>query len=157
MKTFIYKTAQILLLLLILATIAHAFYQSSLPMKESAENSSKVEKIIEEIIPPDTKPGAFVKENIRKLAHFTEFLLLGLWCILFVLLLKRKKGGAVSLLPFGMIIALFDETVQIFSKRGSSVTDIWIDVLGYVSAVALVLVICLLIFCVRKLVEARRY
>ena len=157
MKTFICKITQILLILLIILTIAHAFYQSSLPMKESAENSSKVEEIIEEVIPPETKPGAFIKENIRKLAHFTEFFLLGLWCVLFTLLLKKKRAAAVSLIPFGMIAALLDETVQIFSERGSSVKDIWIDIFGYASAVFLVLVICLLIFCVRKLIRAIRY
>ena len=102
MRTFIYKTAQIALILLIILTIAHAFYQSSLPMKESAENSSKVEEIIEEVIPPETKPGAFIKENIRKLAHFTEFFLLGLWCVLFTLSLKKKTAAALSLIPFGM-------------------------------------------------------
>lgn len=157
MKTFICKTTQFILILIIIATVAHAFYQSSLPMKESAENSSKVEEIIEEIIPPETKPGAFVKENIRKLAHFTEFFFLGLWSVFFVLLLKRKKGALLSLLPFGMTVALLDETVQIFSKRGSSVKDIWIDISGYASAIASVFLLCLLIFCVRKLVGARRY
>ena len=156
MRTFIYKTAQIVLVLLILATILHAFYQSSLPTAESVKQSSKVEQIIEEIIPPDTSAGEFVKTNIRKLAHFTEFFMLGLWSALFVLLLKKKKGGFIALLPFGLIVALLDETVQIFSNRGSSVKDVWIDAAGYVCAVITVLFVTFVAFLVKKTVSRGR-
>ena len=30
----------------------------------------------------------------------------------------------------GFVAAFLDESVQIFSKRGASVTDIWIDLIG---------------------------
>jgi VanZ family protein len=38
-----------------------------------------------------------------------------------------------------------DETIQIFSNRGSSVRDVWIDVFGYVAGAVIVAAICLLI------------
>ena len=66
MKTFVCKNTQIILILLVLSTIAFAFYQSALPPEESAEKSDKVGEIIEEIIPPDTKPGEYVQKNLRK-------------------------------------------------------------------------------------------
>lgn len=155
MKTFVCKTMQILLILLIVATIAHAFYQSSLPVKESVQQSDKVGEIIEEIIPPETKPGEYVQENLRKIAHFTEFFMLGLWCSLYVLLFLRRAGGFIALIPFGMIMALLDETVQIFSKRGASVTDVWIDVFGYVTAVAAVFLVLLAVLFVRRVLDER--
>lgn len=150
MKSFVYRLLQIILVLLILTTIAHAFYQSSLPPQESAEVSSKVGEIIEEIIPPDTKPGEYIQKNLRKLAHFSEFFFLGLCTSVYTVVYFRKKGGFVSLFPFGIITALLDETVQIFSKRGASVKDIWIDSLGYSSAVVCVLLVFLLVLFVRR-------
>ncbi len=122
---------RILLILLIFATVAHAFYQSSLPVNESAEVSDKVGEIIEEIIPPETSAGQLVQKNIRKLAHFTEFAFLGLWASLYALFFMKRKNALVAILPFGLITATLDETVQIFSKRGPSVKDIWIDMAGY--------------------------
>lgn len=156
MKTFVYKMIQILLILLIIATLLHAFYQSSLPAKESVEQSDKVGEIIEEIIPPDTKPGEYVQKNLRKLAHFTEFFALGLWCTLYVALFFRRASGFFAALPFGVICALLDETVQIFSKRGSSVKDIWIDMAGFASAFLIVnsVLLCVLLF--KRISRARR-
>ena len=63
MKRIIYKSIGIALIVLILVTIVHAFYQSSLPPAESSKESSKVGEIIEEIIPPQTPPGQFVQQN----------------------------------------------------------------------------------------------
>lgn len=149
MRTYVYKISQIVLILLIICTVAHAFYQSALPAKQSAEQSDKVGEIIEEIIPPDTKPGEYVQKNLRKLAHFTEFFFLGLWSALYTVVFYRKKLSFFALMPFGMTIALLDETVQIFSKRGSSVKDVWIDILGYTSALFLVLSAFLVFLLVR--------
>ena len=150
MKTFVYRLLQIILILLILGTVAHAFYQSSLPPKKSAEVSGKVGEIIEQIIPPETKPGEYIQKNLRKLAHFTEFFFLGLFTAIYTVVYSRKKGGFASLFPFGIIVALLDETVQIFSKRGASVKDIWIDTLGYSSAVLAVLLIFIAVLLVRR-------
>ena len=150
MKSFIYRLLQITLVLLIFCTVAHAFYQSSLPPKESAEVSNKVGEIIEEIIPPETKPGEYIQKNLRKLAHFTEFFFLGLCATLYTVIYFRRKGGFFSLFPFGIITALLDETVQIFSKRGASVKDIWIDSLGYSSAAVCVLLVFLVVLFARR-------
>ena len=155
MKTFVYRTTQIILILLILFTVVFAFYQSSLPMEQSAEQSNKVGEIIEEIIPPDTKPGEYVQKNLRKLAHFTEFFFLGLWSSLYVMIFARKVRDALLVLPFGIMIGLLDETVQIFSKRGSSVTDVWIDSLGYATGFILVLFLSLLVFVIRHIARIR--
>ena len=128
---------RILLILLIFATVAHAFYQSALPVKESAEVSDKVGEIIEEIIPPEKPAGQFVQKNIRKLAHFTEFAILGIWASLYALFFMKRKNALVAIFPFGLITATLDETVQIFSKRGPSVKDIWIDMAGYSCSVVI--------------------
>ena len=153
MKTFIYRLLQIVLILLIFGTALHAFYQSSLSTKKSAEVSGKVGEIIEQIIPPETKPGEYIQKNLRKLAHFTEFFFLGLFATIYTVVYNRKRGGFTSLFPFGIIVALADETVQIFSKRGASVKDIWIDALGYSSAALAVLLVFITVLLVRRVGE----
>ena len=126
---------RIILILLITASVAHAFTQSSLPKEASSIESSKVGDIVAEIIPPETPPGAYVQKNIRKLAHFTEFASIGLFISLYtVLFMLGRRWAHISLLPVGVGIALIDETIQIFSNRGPSVADVWIDSFGYLSA-----------------------
>jgi len=70
---------------------------------------------------------------VRKCAHFSEFAVLGL--LLFTLLRWRGKSGRDFFLPLAlcmMAFPLIDETIQLFTPdRGSSVTDIWIDMAGY--------------------------
>ena len=155
MKSFVCITVKIILVLLIVATIINAFYQSSLPPEVSKETSDKVGEIIEEVIPPETDAGAFVQKNLRKLAHFTEFFFLGLWASLYTALFLKKRKISYNLLPFGLIVAILDETVQIFSKRGPSVTDVWIDALGYAVAVALVLLAALILLLIKHINRIR--
>jgi len=70
--------------------------------------------------------------HIRKLAHITEFA--GLGAVLTLLSVRRQKKPVHSLpgiLLLGMLIALSDETIQLFTGRTSTIKDIWIDLLGF--------------------------
>ena len=127
-----------ILVLLMLATVAFIFIQSSMSPEKSAEQSDKVGEIVEEIIPPDTTAGEFVKLNLRKIAHFVEFALLGLEISAYVCLFARRKNVILASYPLALFIAFFDETIQIFSGRGSSVKDVWLDFLGFSTASAIV-------------------
>ena len=128
------KTASILLLLFIIATLLFIFIQSMLPPEKSSQESGAVGEIIEEIIPPDTKPGAFIQINLRKIAHFVEFALLGAEISLYIILFTRKNIFVLLSFPTALMIAFFDETIQIFSGRGPAVLDVWIDFAGFTSA-----------------------
>lgn len=70
---------------------------------------------------------------LRKAAHFSEFLVLG------VIGLKCYSYYGVSVLPAlftGLLTALTDETVQRFVEgRSSQVTDVWIDFAGCATGV----------------------
>lgn len=128
------KTVRILLLLFIVATLLFIFVQSMLTPEKSSEESGAVGEIIEEIIPPDTKPGAFIQINLRKIAHFVEFALLGAEISLYIILFSRKRTWAFLSFPVALITAFFDETIQIFSGRGPAIVDVWIDFAGFASA-----------------------
>lgn len=132
------KIAQIVLLLLIISTVASIFIQSTKSQKESTEDSDKVGEIIEEIIPPETAVGGYVQDNIRKLAHFTEFFILGLEVSLYVALFLPSLKMMILSYIFGILIASADETIQIFSGRGPAVKDVMIDFLGFIVSTVII-------------------
>ena len=84
--------------------------------------------------------------SVRKMAHFTEFAALGaVASLLFKRFLKNKGIYALGIALCGIFVALMDETIQIFSHRGSSVLDVWIDVFGYAVGcfiVAMIVLVC---------------
>ncbi len=131
------KIFEILLILSMVATVAFAFYQSSLPKQVSAETSDKVGtivgEIIEEIFPPETPVGDFVQVNIRKIAHFVEFALLGTEAALYIFFFKNKLVYTLASYPAALFIALLDETIQILSERGPMIADVWLDFSGFLT------------------------
>lgn len=73
---------------------------------------------------------------LRKLAHFTEFFVLGF------LLAQCLRIRISRPLLAGLLCALIDETVQLFvTGRSGQVRDVWIDFAGVAAAAALVFVV----------------
>ena len=128
------KVFKRLLIALILITLAFIFVQSMLPRETSAKESDSVSDIVAGIVPPETKPGAFLQVNIRKVAHFLEFALLGAEISLYVFLFLRKNIVIYLSLLAAPLFGMIDETIQIYSGRGSSFFDTLIDASGYISA-----------------------
>ena len=122
------------ILLLLAFNLAFIFVQSLLPPEKSEQTSDKVGEIVGEVIPPETKPGEFLQINLRKIAHFVEFFSLGALSSIYVVFLGGGIKRAALSVAFAPTVALLDETLQIASGRASSVTDVWIDSLGFFSA-----------------------
>lgn len=144
---------QLIVSVLILLTLIFIFVQSSLPTDVSHKESEAVGDAVGDVVSgvgsdSDGKKSDFVdflKKNLRKMAHFTEYAILG--AEVFVLLLfacgnKEKSRlkppfGIKALLysiAFPVIVSFVDESIQIISKRGYSILDMWIDVLGYLTS-----------------------
>ena len=141
-----YKDAiRILLIVLIILTVAFIFIQSAKSPERSAEDSDRVGEMVEEIIPPDTPPGEFIQINLRKIAHFVEFSVLGLEVALYVWLFARKRSFILASYPIALFVALIDETAQIFSGRGSSLSDVWLDFSGFLTTATLFYGVALLV------------
>ena len=118
-----------------LALIILIFLFSSQTGAESGKLSSK----IYEFITLDERLFTFI--NIRKLAHFTLFGLLG-GCIFthlrFMFYFKSKVGYYIRAFALTLLYAGFDELHQYFvNGRGCSIIDVGIDCLG--CAVALLI------------------
>lgn len=119
----------------IVLTLAFIFSNSARSQTSSAAQSSSFQAVIEKIIPKDTDFGSFVFRNLRKIAHFTEYGLLGIEISAFIAVISRRRVlmyKRFALLPIvALATAFVDETIQIFSKRGPSVSDMWIDIGGF--------------------------
>ena len=125
---------RVFLYLAMAATVIFIFVNSSLPPELSSEQSDAVGGFIASIIPPDTAVGSFILDNLRKIAHFTEYGLLGIEIAIYVTVFGEKKRvrRALSALPVPLFVGFTDETIQIFSGRGPEISDVWIDIGGFI-------------------------
>ena len=79
--------------------------------------------------------GLSLEGFIRKIAHFSEFAFLG--ALLYALRAVNGRPAPFTLLFFALACGVTDETIQVFTRRGSSVTDVIIDFCGCVSGMLL--------------------
>ncbi len=122
----------------ILLTLCFIFGNSMLPQKESAELSGNVLGFLQRIFGTESSFARFLATYVRKLAHFAEFGFLAFEAFLFTRIQRLPPlTSAILSLPFGLLIAAIDETLQIFTNRGSSVVDVLIDFSGFFTATAI--------------------
>ena len=79
---------------------------------------------------------------IRKLAHFTEYAVIGTLLAYYFRKTKSLKRDVLVYSLFGVIlIALSDEYLQRFMGRGSLVSDVWIDFWGGLTGATILLLL----------------
>lgn len=121
----------------LLVWIIFIFCRSLKPAEISDLESQWVLGLLRELFPLELPV-----QVIRKLAHFTEFAILG---ALAELLSGRRRGTTLTGLWFslitGIVIALCDETIQLFVPgRTGRVPDVWLDITGAFAGAAVILV-----------------
>ena len=99
----------------------------------------------------------FLNHLVRKGAHVLEYMIIGIELMLIYIIFRintfLKTAGQITQIKtdieisgynsfklhvlyiinstlLGMLIGLIDETIQIFSERGSQIKDIWFDIIG---------------------------
>lgn len=97
---------------------------------------------------------------LRKAAHFSEYALLGAELSALLCLLRDKNGNPLArgrnladFPAFGFLAAALDETIQIFTGRGSSLLDVWLDTAGFLTGFFLTV---LLFYLFRRFTGASR-
>lgn len=154
----IYKWGRIALIVAMIATVLFVFYNSSLSKEESSEQSGIVGEIVEEILPDNTPIEDFFLENLRKIAHFTEYGLLGIEIAIYILLYERKRWRLFTPLsifvPF--VVGFLDETIQVLSDRGPMITDVWIDIGGFCTFTLLSYLIGGLVLLTIKFIQSKK-
>ena len=77
---------------------------------------------------------------LRKIAHFTEYAVLG--ALLCLARGGRERLGAAFPAAFGVLAAMVDETIQLFVPgRSGEITDVWLDLAGFLVGYGLARVI----------------
>lgn len=153
----LYEWGRIALIILMAMTIAFMFYCSSLSREESSQQSGTVSLIFDAILPDGTAFKEFVLENLRKIAHFTEYGILGTEVALYILIYERKrcKMFAPLSLLVPVLVGFLDESIQVLSERGPSITDVWIDIGGYFAFSILVYIVAGTVFFVKDLLKRK--
>ena len=122
------KKLRIIVLILLLLFI---WGNSCLPQSASIQESGWVTELLRPILSRLIGAEHFTGHLVRKMAHFVEYAVLGCAMWLLVVCLPMKDAWR---LPFSMVgtmlVALLDETSQIFSGRGPMIQDVWLDFAG---------------------------
>lgn len=122
------------------------FGQSLLPGEVSSDQSGF---IVDVLYPVFSRIGINIEVDtftfiIRKLAHFTEYFILGLFL---QLLYKNIKHNTtyIFILLHGFITACMDETIQRFiPNRSGELRDVLIDTLGVITSIIFIKILTLI-------------
>lgn len=150
------------LILLIVLTLSFIWSNSLANAAESSEKSGNVVRIIKPIIDPENK----IEEDIfvtvvRKLAHFSEFTLLGAEMLLLFYTFDKWRNLHIYRLCFpvgtAFLCAVTDELLQLTSPgRSCEFRDMMIDLAGIITGCALSLLVLFLAIKAVALIKYRK-
>lgn len=123
-----------LCVVLLVCNLAFIWGNSLMPGEVSGAFSDWVQEVLESLMPGEG-PSMQGSGLLRKLAHFTEFSLLGMCLGWLFGMLQKKKTWPLFL---GVAVACVDETIQRFVPgRGPSLKDVAIDSCGVLTGMIL--------------------
>lgn len=137
------RTLRLILAVVIVATLAFIFGNSTLTAERSSVQSGAVTDVIVGAMPTDKQPTEGVEKNdfhqsLRKVAHFAEYGVLGVEISLFLILFAESIALSGPLLPVAAVFSAFiDESIQLLSDRSPAIRDMWIDIAGFAALSAL--------------------
>ena len=130
----------------LIACIWFIFSNSMAVADVSSSESGRVLVLLQGILRRLGHPGLanrLTMHIVRKMAHFCEYTLEGFLLMLCMRVYSRHplKHITVPMLG-GVLTALTDETIQLFSPgRSSQVTDVWLDSTGVLAGILAALVL----------------
>ena len=135
--------ARVVLTVLTVAAVAAIFYNSSQSAIESTERSSPLTDWINGILAGFPIPFSVTESFIRKLAHFTEYAILGVMLSVTYYVYQLKiRTALITTLITGAAVAVIDEIIQLFpAGRSCQVSDMLLDFCGVAFAAVIVMVI----------------
>lgn len=137
-----FKKDVLICFILAILTLCFIFWNSLQGSVESNAQSGFFVALIQKIMGLSDEMLDLASYVVRKLAHFSEFAILGME----IAYLKKRvnfllKHSWSYTFLFGLLVALIDESLQRLSDRTSSVTDVWLDFAGFLFGILLLIVI----------------
>lgn len=128
--------ARIILTALTVAAVGTIFYNSSVDAAESSGQSGYLLTEINRLLSSLNIEIEIAEVFIRKLAHFTEYAVLGALMTAAVYSFALKRGTTLAVvLPLGAAVAVCDELIQLIpAGRSCEIRDMFIDFFGVVFA-----------------------
>lgn len=122
----------------VLLWILFIFCRSLQPADISGVESKWVLALLQRVVPFE-----LTEHFVRKLAHFTEFAVLGVLAgALFGGRCHYLWTGLLFAAMTGVVTALCDETIQLFvAGRSGQIQDVWLDVAGASTGAVLALAV----------------
>jgi VanZ family protein len=121
------------------------------PATLSAQESGRMLEVLRRVFALLHLPESLTDHVVRKAAHFTEYLILGML-------------GSAALRPWadsahrlgtallGIMVPLVDETIQLFVPgRSGQISDVWLDVAGFSCG----FLVILFVYLVRQIKQRR--
>jgi len=151
-----HKISIIIISILLLATLAFIFSNSMQSIAQSQERSIRVMNSIQPLLEVIIGKGNVTDHLVRKLAHFFEFMAFGIELALLRAFCKKVRfQSIINILFVGFAAAAMDETIQLFTGRGSQVQDIWLDFSGALVGISFTLLIFLIINIIHRRVQLK--
>lgn len=120
----------------------HSFQPASVSAAESTAALGWLSGLLEWF------PLAITEHLLRKSAHFAEYLILGL--LTRPALRSLSWNHSANCLLTGVLVPLFDETIQLFRPgRSGQISDVWLDFAGFACGVLLAMIF-------REILRAKR-
>ena len=136
------KTAALILTLLLVCNLGFIWGNSLVSKAGSRDLSLNVLHLLPGFLQALIPDKETLLHLVRKAAHFTEFACLGgLSAGLLALFRKVRFHPVAHLWTAGFFVAAIDETIQIFTGRGSQLQDVWLDFAGFATGLVLVLTV----------------
>ena len=144
------------LTLLLLANMTLIFLLSAEGREDSGDRSGRITQWVIDRLYPDfdaypEEERETIRENVhhavRKIAHFSEFGLLGVLSTAWLFHVDSRRSALKRWVKVGicavfcLLYAVSDEVHQIFSGRGPAVTDVLIDTWGALTGIGALLLI----------------
>ena len=126
------------LLVFILVQTAFIWTNSVLSQESSGQMSGELTSLIKDMLGlRERVSDEFLHHIIRKTAHFTEFFILGVLYTMIRACLPVKIRSSLLIFPAfeTLATAVTDEFIQLFTNRGSSVSDVVLDFCGALCAI----------------------
>lgn len=143
----IYLILRIVFILASIGVICWIFSNSLANADKSTQQSSEVKQVVDGTLSAVSGKKVDVPMLvIRKLAHFTEYFILGICLYLAFYFFRTKNIFILIPCAVGIIIPIIDENIQLSSDgRHFAVTDMLIDMGGAACGIALALGVCALV------------
>ena len=126
--------------LALIGCIAFIFSNSMAVADVSSVSSGRVLQLLQAVLRRLGHPALaqrLTMHIVRKMAHFCEYTLEGFLLMLCMRVYSRRPLRHITVpMLAGVLTALTDETIQLFSEgRSSQVTDVWLDSAGVLAGI----------------------